>query len=197
VAFDSRRHLAVVRPTPSRASNARRCLQRTLPDSWRFAHQLALDLARQIEHLAWAGRADGFDAFFLRQAETMLRPQGLTDMISGDRSALEPFAARDLERRSARFAGWSRAITGAVLLELAERPEVTCAHQALTYLLSGDLRLARLAAGWTGEHGMAPVERLLRDLPGYALVLLATSPNDTAERFVARDAFWAAVTRRS
>jgi hypothetical protein len=168
-----------------------------LPDSWRFGHQLALDLARRIEHLAWADRADGFDAFFLRQAETMLRPQGLSDLTSGDRAALAPLAARDLERRAARFAGWSRAITCAVLLELGERLEVSSAHQALTYLLSGDLRLARLAAGWTAEHGMAPVERLLPDLPGYALVLLAICPNDTAERFIARDAFWAAVTRRS
>jgi hypothetical protein len=34
-------------------------------------------------------------------------------------------------------------------------------------------------------------------LPGYALVLLAMSPNDTMERFMARDAFWTAVMKRT
>jgi hypothetical protein len=34
-------------------------------------------------------------------------------------------------------------------------------------------------------------------LPGYALVLLAASPSDTADRFMARDAFWTAVMARS
>jgi hypothetical protein len=34
-------------------------------------------------------------------------------------------------------------------------------------------------------------------LAGYALVLLAASPSDTAERFMARDAFWTAVMTRS
>jgi hypothetical protein len=42
---------------------------------------------------------------------------------------------------------------------------------------------------------MAPIRQALAELPGYALVLLAMSPNDTAERFLARDAFWAAVMR--
>ena len=44
---------------------------------------------------------------------------------------------------------------------------------------------------------MAPIQHALRELPGHALVLLAVSPNDTAERFMARDAFWAAVMKRS
>jgi hypothetical protein len=44
---------------------------------------------------------------------------------------------------------------------------------------------------------MAPIQQVLCELPGYALVLLATSPNDTVERFMARDAFWTAVMKRS
>lgn len=195
--FDPRRHLALVRSSPPEPSVTRRCLQRMLPDSWRFAQQMAADLVRQLEYLPWYGRADTFDTYFLRQAEAMLRPKGLTELISGERPGCDSIAARVLDERATRFATWSRAIVSAVLLELAERFEVGNPHQALTYMLSGDLRLAKAGALWTAEHGMAPVERALRELPGYALVLLAASPNDTAERFMARDAFWAAVMKRT
>ena len=197
MSFDPRRHLALVRSGHSEPSASRRCLRRMLPDSWRFAQQMALDLVRQLEYLPWAGRAESFDTYFLRQAEAMLRPKGLTELISGERPSGDGVAARALEERALRFATWSRAIVNAVLLDLAERVEVGNPQQALTYLLSGDLRLARTAALWTAEHGIAPVERALRELPGYALVLLAASPNDTAERFMARDAFWAAVMKRT
>jgi hypothetical protein len=71
------------------------------------------------------------------------------------------------------------------------------AEQGLTYLLTRDLAFAKAAAVWTTFHGMSPIEGALRQLPGYALVLLAASPSDTAERFMARDAFWTAVMTRS
>jgi hypothetical protein len=197
VPFEPRHHLALVRLDHPEPSKARRCLQRMLPDSWRFAQQMAVDLVRQLEYLTWAGRADTFDTYFLRQAEAMLRPKGLTELISGQRPSCDSIPARRLEERATRFATWSRAIVTAVLLDLSEREAVGNAHQALTYLLSRDLRFAKAVALWTAEHGMAPVERALRELPGYALVLLAASPNDTAERFMARDAFWAAVMKRT
>jgi hypothetical protein len=197
VPFEPRHHLALVRLEHPESSKARRCLQRMLPDSWRFAQQMAVDLVRQLEYLAWAGRADTFDTYFLRQAEAMLRPKGLTELISGQRQSCDSIPARRLEERATRFATWSRAIVSAVLLDLSEREEVDNAQQALTYLVSCELRLAKAAALWTAEHGMAPVERTLRELPGYALVLLAASPNDTAERFMARDAFWTAVMKRT
>ena len=167
-----------------------------LPDSWRFAQQMAVDLARQVEYLAWAGRSEIFDVWFLRQAETMLGVAGVNRLISGERAADPPQAAT-IEERGLRFGTWSRAVVTAVLVELAEETRVSNPHQALTHLLAGgDLRLARMAAGWTATHGVAPVQQALRDLPGHALVLLAASPNDTAVRFMARDAFWAAVMRR-
>ena len=197
VPFVPRRRLALVQHAPRRSSSARRrCLQRRLPDSWRLAEQMAADLARQIQHLAWADRSETFDAWFLRQAETMLTPAGVSTLISGDGAASDPPEAT-VEERAARFGTWSRAVVMAVLAELAETSEVDNPHQALTHLLSGDFRLARTAAAWTAERGKAPLQTVLRELPGYALVLLAASPNDTAERFMARDAFWAAVMRRS
>jgi hypothetical protein len=196
--FDPRRHLALVRAAPSWPSQARRSLQRTLPDSWRFAQQMASDLVRQVEFLAWDARADALDTYFLRQAEAMLRPKGLTELIGGP--AGPPDWAQttpDLEERLARFCTWNRAIVTAVLLDLDERRDVINPHQAVTYLLTRHVPFIRAAAGWSARAGMAPIRQVLSDLPGYALVLLAMSPNDTAERFLARDAFWNAVMKRA
>jgi hypothetical protein len=159
---------------------------------------MAVDLVRQLEFLAWSGRADAFDTYFLRQAEAVLRPEGLTELLGGTPAA--PAGERitpDLEERLARFCAWSRAIVTAVLLDLDERGEVVDPYQALTYLLTRHVPFAKAAAAWSARAGMAPIQQVLCELPGYALVLLATSPNDTVERFMARDAFWAAVMKRS
>jgi hypothetical protein len=198
VPFDPRRHLALVRPALSDRSQARRFLQRSLPDSWRFAQQMAIDLARQLEFLAWDARADALDTYLLRQAEAMLQPKGLTDLIGGpaERSGRAQ-TAPDLEERLARFCTWNRAIVTAVLLELDERHDVIDPHQAVTYLLTRHVPFIRAAAGWSAKAGMAPIRQALSELPGYALVLLAMSPNDTAERFLARDAFWTAVMKQA
>jgi hypothetical protein len=198
VPFDPRRHLALVHPTLSDPSQARRFLQRSLPDSWRFAQQMAIDLVRQLEFLAWDARADALDTYFLRQAEAMLRPKGLAELIGGpsvhpDEAAPTP----DLEERLARFCTWNRVIVIAVLLVLDERRDVINPHQALTYLVTRHVPFARAAAAWSAKAGMAPIRQALSELPGYALVLLAMSPNDTAERFLARDAFWAAVMKQT
>jgi len=198
VPFDPRRHLALVRPSLSDPSQARRFLQRSLPDSWRFAQQMAIDLVRQLEFLAWDARADALDTYFLRQAEAMLRPKGMAELIGGpsvhpDEAAPTP----DLEERLARFCTWNRVIVTAVLLDLDERRDVINPHQALTYLVTRHVPFARAAAVWSAKAGMAPIRQALSELPGYAVVLLAMSPNDTAERFLARDAFWAAVMEQT
>jgi hypothetical protein len=196
VPFDHNHQLMLVRPALAEPSRARRFLRRSLPTSWRFAHQMAVDLARQLEFLAWAGRADAFDTYFLRQAEAMLRSKGLTELIGGE-APLDDAPTPELEARLSGFCAWNRAIVTAVLLDLDERREVVNAHQALTYLVTRDVPFARAAAAWTAKVGMTPVREALCELPGYALVLLAMSPNDTAERFMARDAFWAAVMKRT
>ena len=121
---------------------------------------MAVDLARQVEYLAWVGRAETFDTYFLRQAEAMLRPKGLTALISGQaRPEGNDSPAPEIEERATRFASWSRAIVTAVLLDLAEPLEISNPHQALIYLLSCDLRFAKAAALWTADHGMASVEQ--------------------------------------
>jgi hypothetical protein len=102
-----------------------------MPHSWRFAHQMALDMVRQTEFLSWPGRADAFDTYFLRQAEAMLRPAGLTELVNGAPELTDPGTRRELEERAARFASWSRATVTAVLLDLRERPDVVGPLQAL------------------------------------------------------------------
>lgn len=164
-----------------------------MPESWRFAHQMALDLVRQVEFLPWPGRADAFDTYLVRQAEALLRAKGLTELVNGTPTDGIDLVTR--QERAARFASWSRATITAVLIDLNEPATVTGPFQALTYLLGQELTLAKAAAGWTARHSMEPIGEALRFLPGYALVLLAASPNDTAERFLARDAFWTAVMK--
>jgi hypothetical protein len=198
VPFDPRRQLALARPALAEPSNARRFLQRGLPDSWRFAHQMAIDLVRQLEFLAWSGRADAIDTYLLRHAEAVVRPEGLTELIG--RQSEPPTGegiVSDLDQRLIRFCQWSRAIVTAVLLDLDERREVVNADQALTYLLTREAPFAKAAALWSANAGVASLQEALCRLPGYALVFLAMSPNDTAERFMARDAFWTAVVRRT
>ena len=168
-----------------------------MPDNWRFAHQTTVDLARRLEFLAWAGRADVLDSFFLGQAEAMLRPEGLSELIGGSAPSQGPQITPDLEQRLTRFCAWSRALVTAMLLELGERREVVNPHQALTYLVTRHVPFTRAAATWSAHAGMAPIREALCELPGYALVLLAMSPNDTAERFLARDAFLTAVMNRT
>jgi hypothetical protein len=178
--------------------SAKRFLQRGLPHSWRFAQHMAVDLVRQVEYLPWSGRVEVFDTYFLRQAEAMLRPKGLTALVGGQPSPpVEPLDSRQLEGRCGRFADWSRTMLTAVLIDLGERIEVTAAEQSLTYLLTRDLSYAKAAAVWTTFHGMGTTVEALHRLPGYALVLLAASPGDTAERFMARDAFWTGVMTRT
>lgn len=182
---------------PPAASGARRFLQRVLPHSWRFAQQVAADLTRQVEYVPWSARAEVFDTYFLRQAEAMLRPKGLSQLVGGPQPPeAERFDRRQLEQRCGGFADWSRNMLTAVLLDLDERPDVMAAEQGLTYLLSRDLGYTKAAAVWTTFHGMDALVQALHRLPGYALVLLAASPSDTAERFMARDAFWHAVMVR-
>ena len=182
---------------PARQSG-KRVLQQLLPAGWRFAHQTALDLISQIEHLAWRDRADTLDVYFTQQADGMLGPSRMGAMLGqrltvvGERD--RPSPSND---QAASFASWCRAITTAVMIDLDQDEEIKEPAQALTYLVARDWQFAKSAASWVAVNGMAPVAEALKTLPGYAIVLLATSPNDTVERFMARDAFWQAIESKT
>lgn len=184
--------------TPESCSGGKRFLQQMLPSSWRFAYQTTLDLLNRIEHLAWRDRADALDMYFSRQADGMLGSRRMSAMVGG---SIEPFGdlqdARPVDERAANFATWCRAITTAVMIDLDQNRVIKEPAQALTYLVARDWQFAKSAAAWVAQHGMVPIAECLSGLPGYAIVLLATSPNDTAERFVAREAFWQAVQKKT
>lgn len=176
----------------------KRALQQMLPAGWRFAHQTALDLISQIEHLAWRDRADKLDIYFTQQADGMLGSKQMGAMVGHHLSVVDDIAqSPSQDDNAATFATWCRAVTTAVMIDLDQHTEVKEPTQALTYLVARDWQFAKSAAAWVAENGMAPVADALKKLPGYAIVLLATSPNDTVERFMARDAFWQAVERNT
>jgi hypothetical protein len=176
----------------------KRALQQMLPAGWRFAYQSALDLISQMEHLAWRDRADRLDAYFSQQADGMLGPKHMSTMIGIHSSvAANQEDAAESSEKAADFATWCRAVTTAVLIDLDQDIEIRQPTQALTYLIARDWQFAKSAANWVSEHGMGSIADVLQDLPGYAMVLLATSPNDTVERFFARDAFWQGVKRNT
>jgi len=177
---------------------SKRALQQMLPAGWRFAHQTSLDLLSQIEHLAWQDRADKLDGYFTQQADGMLGSRQMGAMVGNRLSVVTdiegPSSTGD---KAAGFATWCRAVTTAVMIDLDQHQEIEEPTQALTYLLARDWQFAKAAAAWVATNGMTPIADALQKLPGYAIVLLATSPNDTVERFMARDAFWQAVQRKT
>ncbi len=178
--------------------SSKRMLQQMLPAGWRFAHQTALDLISQIEHLAWDDRADRLDSYFTRQADGMLGSKRMGAMVGAQLTLVSDTAkSPSPPDQAASFATWCRAVTTAVMIDLEERLEIEEPTQALTYLVAREWQFARSAAAWVAENGMAPIADAMKGLPGYAIVLLATSPNDTAERFLARDAFWEAVQTKT
>ncbi len=184
--------------TPEAYQGSKRALQQMLPASWRFAYQTTLDLLSRIEHLAWPDRAEALDVYFSRQADGMLGTERVSAMVGG---SIDPLGGArvnpDDEDRAAAFATWCRAITTAVMIDLGRDRAIKEPVQALTYLVARDWQFAKSAAAWVAHHGMAPIAEALSSLPGYAIVLLATSPNDTAERFLAREAFWQAVQKKT
>lgn len=176
----------------------KRALQQMLPASWRFAYQTTLELLNRIEHLAWHDRADALDIYFSRQADGMLGTERVSAMVGG---SIDPLGGASSQHhgddRAAAFATWCRAITTAVMIDLDQDRSIKEPTQALTYLVARDWQFAKSAAAWVAKHGMVPIAEALGSLPGYAIVLLATSPNDTAERFLAREAFWQAVQKKT
>jgi hypothetical protein len=176
----------------------KRALQQMLPASWRFAYQTTLELLHRIEHLAWHDRADALDGYFSRQADGMLGTARVSAIVGGTIAPLDGApAAHQADDRAAAFATWCRAITTAVMIDLSQDRSIRHPTQALTYLVARDWQFAKSAAAWVARHGMAPIAEALGRLPGYAMVLLATSPNDTSERFLAREAFWQAVRKKT
>ena len=92
-----------------------------------------------------------------------------------------------------RFCG---AVTAATLLQLAEPVRVVEAAAALIHLFSLETAHREAAQEWLGAQDHSGLATSLAGRPGCAFLLLILSPSDSAESFLARDAFWAAMLGR-
>jgi len=162
-------------------------LAAALPGTWRAALAAAEELAHRLQYLSWPDRAKLLDEYLWAEARARLSTDGVTAVVNRHPETFRrghPCAA---------YATWCTAIVTAVLALLDERDRALCAEQALTLLLSRRADHRQAAELWLAEATPEELHRELARLPGYAFLLLTLCPNDTAESFMARDAFWTAM----
>jgi hypothetical protein len=97
------------------------------------------------------------------------------------------------------FALYCRAVLTAALAALDEPLRIEGEAAALTHRLSLMGLDQHAAEAWLDAPGTGRRETAAHELarrPGYAFLLLALCPNDSAESFAARDAFFAAMHGR-
>jgi hypothetical protein len=145
----------------------------TVPEAWRDARGEAARLACRLQYLTWPDRARVLDEFN-RQSQRPLQVE-----------------------RVAAYAGYCSAVLTGMLATLGESGAVGNAAQALTFLLSQKDQHREAAVDWVAATAATAVlQAQLTGLPGFAFMLLTLYPNDSAESFMARDAFWTALLGR-
>ena len=161
-----------------------------LPHDWKSASEAAGELWRRSEFLTWNDRATILDEFVWSRARTMLSNEEITAVIN---------RARHSHGGSYALLEYSTVcgvILTSVMLRLKEPHDICSPHHALSCLLSREPEHQRAGTEWVREAGPQAIERALSRLPGYAFLLMSIYPNDSAECFMARDAFWAAMLGR-
>jgi hypothetical protein len=170
---------------------ATRYLQNVLPDGWNEAVEAAERLAEQMRYLPWSDRARLFDGFFWAEAKRRLTNADVTAIVNRQPSSLaHPVRVDDYLR-------FCRATVTAVLLLVNDPLRVNDEAAALAHFLSSDRDHQEAAVSWIGDGHEALLARCLPGWPGCAFLLLILSPSDSAESFLARDAFWAAMLGRA
>lgn len=171
-------------------SAARDLLQRSLPARHGPALDRARRLAGEMQYLTWPDRAQLFDSFFWSTAQATLSTDLVTAIVNRHVETFRPGSPGQT------YASYCAPVATAVLMLLAEPPAITGTEQALTCLLSRDPTHQQAAVTWIERTGGQDLQPTLTRLPGYAFMFLTCCPNDTAESFMARDAFWAAMLGR-
>jgi hypothetical protein len=161
-------------------------LEESLGGDAQQAQHLTVALARRVEYLTWSDRARVLDEFFWTEAHARLPIEIVTAVVNRQPSA----PGAPLVVAYARLC--THVLTG-TLLALDEPIGITAVEQALTYALSRSAEHQEAALEWIRATGCPTVQDHLTRLPGYAFLLLTASESDSAETFMARDAFWAAV----
>lgn len=162
-------------------------LAAALPGTWRAALAVAEELTRRLQYLSWADRAKVLDTYLWAEARTRLSTDGVTAVVNRHPETF---------RRGhpcATYAIWCTAVLTSVLSLLEEGGRASCAEHALTLLLSRRVEHREAADSWLAQATPDQLQSELARLPGYAFLLLTLCPNDSAESFMARDAFWTAM----
>ncbi len=153
------------------------------------AQRLATALARRVEYLTWADRARVLDEFFWTEARARLPIEVVTAVVNRQASTLGSTPVDAYARLC------THVLTG-TLLALDEPAGIAAVEQALTYVLSRRSEHQEAALDWIAATRCPTLQEHLTRLPGYAFLLLTASGSDSAETFMARDAFWAALLGR-
>lgn len=164
----------------------------TTPEAWRDARAEAAQLARRLQYLTWPDRARVLDEYLWERVRVGLSSDLVTSVINRQ-GQTHPEAGR-----VAAHASYCSAVLTGTLAILAEGRGVGGAPHALTLLLSQKQEHRDAAIAWIAETAAATfLQAQLTKLPGFAFMLLTLYPNDSAESFMARDAFWAAMLGRA
>ena len=170
---------------------AMRYLRDVLPAEWNRAASAAALLAGRARYLPWQDRARAFDECYWAEARRRLATDAITAIVNRQSAKL---AAPDRVAAYGRFCG---AVTAATLLQLDERERLADEAAALIHFFSQDAADREAAQNWIGAGHHLGLATSLASWPGCAFLLLILSPSDSAESFLARDAFWAAMLGRS
>lgn len=163
-------------------------LREIIPNHWRASADLAREIADNGEFLTWDDRAARLDAAIWEQARLMLSNDQITAVINRlNHSHGRCYAVLEYST----FVG---ATVSALLMRLEELPTIASTHHAFTCALSKMDEHQAGARTWiASQQDNVQLERTLSKLPGYSFALMTIYDNDTAESFMARDAFWRAM----
>ena len=165
-------------------------LRGVLPDRWDEAAGEAERLAHGTRYLPWGDRARAFDEFFWGEAKSRLTTEDVTAIVNRQAGSLADPA------RVEAYTRFCRASAAAALLLLGDPPRVHDEAAALVHFLSLRREHQEAALDWIGDGHHTLLAGRLPSWPGCAFLLLILSPSDSAESFLARDAFWAAMLGR-
>ena len=170
--------------------SAVRYLCRVQPEDWDRAAAAARRLADSTRYLPWGDRVQVFDELFWAEANHRLSTEDVTAIVNRQAGRLGGQAEVGTYTR------FCSAVVATALVQLDEPLGVADEGAALIHYFSAEPAHREVALEWIGaghHHGLAG---RLPAWPGCAFLLLILSPSDSAESFIARDAFWAAMLGR-
>lgn len=159
-------------------------------DDWQALRREAIALAQRLRFLPWEDRARVLDQYCWERAQQQLSLEEITGIVNRQARYL-----RDTPAVS-RYADHASGTVAAALMALGESGNISSHTTALVHLVSGEPELQAPALAWLAAAGSEGLRSVMAQLPGFAFLFLILYPNDSAESFMARDAFFAAMLGR-